>query len=384
MLLGLLAIATAVGVVALWPHDGAPPAGGPRLDTERARVTSVEEGACRSGAAPAPGGGVCRRVLIRVLTGPGSGTEAGFDLGPGFPVAPGDHVRVVDNGLPPGAVVGGVPADPYSFADFERGESLVWLTGIFAALVLVAARWRGLRALVGLGASLVVIVAFIVPAIVAGSEPVLVAIVGCMAILLVSVPLAHGVSPVAVAAVASTAAALVLTLVLGRVATGAAHITGFGTDEAAYLQASLDGVSIRGLLLAGMVIAALGVLDDLTITQASAVAALRRTDPTLGAGALFREGVTVGRDHVVAVVNTLVLAYAGASLPVLIVFSLADTSVTDAITTEAVASEIVATLVGSIGLIAAVPLATGLAAALTVRVPPEALPDAHHDHGHHA
>lgn len=379
--LAALAVATLAGLIALWPSGEGLSTPGPRLATERATVVAVDPGGCRAAQAGADAPG-CRRVTVRLESGADAGTETAFDVGEGFDIASGDPVRVTDNQLPPEAVIGGVPADAYSFADFERRTPLLALTAVFAVLVLIAARWRGLRALAGLGASLAVIVLFVVPAIVEGSSPVLVATVGCLAILLVTIPLTHGITPVGVAAALATAGALLLTLLLAEIATATIHITGFGTDEAAYLQASLDGVSIRGLLLAGIVIATLGVLDDLTITQASTVAALRRADPDMGARRLTLEALRVGRDHVVAVVNTLVLAYAGASLPVLIVFSLADTSVSDAVNTEAVASEAVATLVGSIGLIAAVPLVTGLAAVLASSVPPEDVAAGHHHHHH--
>ncbi|MFN8122164.1 MAG: YibE/F family protein [Thermoleophilia bacterium] len=378
-LLVVLAAAVVVAMAALWP-TGDPPAGGgsASMDTQRARVTAVRDGACKAGA----GAEGCRRVLAVVETGVDTGVEIGMDIGPGFGIDVGDRIRVVDNNLADGATIGGQAADAYSFADFERRGSLMWLAAGFALLVVLAARWRGLLALTGLVLSLAVIVAFIVPAILDGRDAVGVALVGSLAILLVTLGLAHGLGPKTVAAALGTAAALLLTLMLGRFATGAAEITGFGSEEAAFLQASGSDVSIRGLLLAGIVIAALGVLDDLTVTQASAVLALRRANPGYGARVLFTEALKVGRDHIVAVVNTLVLAYAGASLPVLLVFALADTSFSEALNSEAVAAEVVATLVGSMGLIAAVPLATGIAAALAARMPPEAVPAAGGHHGH--
>jgi uncharacterized membrane protein len=152
-------------------------------------------------------------------------------------------------------------------------------------------------------------------------------------------------------------------------------------DRAAVIQATIGTVSVQGLLLAGMVIAALGVLDDLTVTQASTVLALRRANPRLEFARLFRGAIGVGQDHITATVNTLVLAYAGASLPVLLVFSLAETPLGDALNFEVVASEIVATLVGSIGLIAAVPITTALAALLALRLRPDELGDVH-EHAH--
>jgi uncharacterized membrane protein len=240
------------------------------------------------------------------------------------------------------------------------------------------------RALVGLSFSLGVVVFFVAPAILDGSSPPAVAAIGALAIMLVAIPLTHGLGPKAIAALMGTAVALALTIVLARVATDVAHITGFSSEEAGFLNATGgEALSIQGLLIAGIVIGALGVLDDLTVSQASTVMALRQANPALGATALFRRGMSVGHDHIVAMVNTLVLAYAGAALPVLLIFSLADTSLGDAINSEVVASEIVATLVGSIGLIAAAPITTGLAAALAARTDPAVLEGSgHHHHAH--
>lgn len=383
--LGLMALLTVVGLVVLWPGDRAEPAAGTSaLRTEQARVVGVREGACRAatatpGAGPGPEG--CRRVTVALEGGPDEGTSADFDVGGGFAIDVGDRVRVNDTMLPPGAEVGGLPADRYAFADFERRSTLGWLTLAFVVLVVAAARWRGARALVGLAGSLAVVVLFVVPAILDGRTPLAVATVGALAIVLVTIPLAHGLGAKALAAMLGTAVALAITLALGRLFVDLAHITGFSAEEATFLRAGDAELSIQGLLLAGIVIGALGVLDDLTVTQASIVVALRRANATLDRRALFRRALVVGHDHIVATVNTLVLAYAGASLPVLLVFSVGDTGFLDAVNSEVVAAEIVATLVGSIGLIAAVPITTALAALLAVRLEPEELgPAPEHAH----
>jgi uncharacterized membrane protein len=161
-----------------------------------------------------------------------------------------------------------------------------------------------------------------------------------------------------------------------------AHLTGLSSDEAIFVRAAVGDVSIQGLLLAGMVIGALGVLDDLTVSQASAVIELRRANPSYAFADLFRSAVRIGQDHVAATVNTLVLAYAGASLPVLLIFSIGGVSFGDAVNGEAVASAIVAMLVGSIGLIAAVPTTTALASLLATQVDPSALGEAPSPHAH--
>jgi uncharacterized membrane protein len=160
------------------------------------------------------------------------------------------------------------------------------------------------------------------------------------------------------------------------------EITGFSGEESILLFSGTSGLSLQGLVVAGMVIGALGVLDDVTVSQASTVLALRRANATLGFRRLFTEAIAVGRDHLGATVNTLVLAYAGAALPVLLIFNTQATPFSDAVNREPVAEQIVAGLVGSIGLIAAVPLTTAIAALLATRMPAAAVPDDAHAHVH--
>jgi uncharacterized membrane protein len=205
-------------------------------------------------------------------------------------------------------------------------------------------------------------------------------VVGSLAIALTTIPLAHGWGPKSLGALMGTAASLLLTAALALLFTELTHLTGLSSEEAGLLQLAGAHLSLQGLLLAGIVIGALGVLDDVTISQASTVLALRAANPTLGFRALFASAQRVGRDHVSATVNTLVLAYAGASLPVLLIFSTGDLGFGDVVTLELVAKEVVAMLVGSIGLIAAVPLTTALAAALALDEPPEQLQAATHSH----
>jgi uncharacterized membrane protein len=377
----ILVAATIIGLVTLWPGDAEiePPEGLRRPQTIAAEIVAVAAEPCR-----VPGQSGCRRVTVELREGPEEGERPSFavlDPPDRLDLDVGDRIRVSESQLPSGAQLGGVQADRYALADFERRSTLLWLALAFAALVLLTGRWKGLRALVGLASSLVVLVAFVVPAILDGASAPGVALVGSLAIMLVTLVVTHGLGTKMLAAALGTTSALVLTLSLGSLAVELAHLTGLTSDEAVFLRASVGEISISGLLLAGMVIGALGVLDDLTVTQASVVLALRRADPSFGFARLFREAVQVGHDHIAATVNTLVLAYAGAALPILLIFSLGDTSFGDAVNSEAVASEIVATLVGSIGLIAAVPLTTAIAALLATRLDPEAI-DEHEGHAH--
>jgi uncharacterized membrane protein len=245
-------------------------------------------------------------------------------------------------------------------------------------VVLAFARWRGALSLAGLAVSLALVLVFVVPAILDGRSPLLVAMVGALAVALTTIPLAHGWGPKSVAAVLGSAASLILIALLAVLFTDLTHLTGLSSEEAIFLQIGNADVSLHGLLLAGMVIGALGVLDDVTISQASTVLALRRANPALPFRRLFRLALEVGRDHVSATVNTLVLAYVGAALPILLLFSAADLGVSEAANLEVVAKEIVATLVGSIGLIAAVPVTTALAALLALGEDPERLPVSGH------
>jgi uncharacterized membrane protein len=376
----VLALATVAGIAILWPGDPeAQIGGGIAVDTERAEVTEVEETTCPGFAEQR-----CQNVTARLETGPDAGRGIQIQLGAtGLDpdVDPGDAIKVAEAPEPP-------PGSPpvagtgYTLVDFERGTPMLVLALIFVLAVLLFARLRGALSLVGLGISLALVLVFVVPAILDGEPPLAVAVVGSLAVALVTIPLAHGRGPKSLAAVLGTAASLLLTALLASVFTEAAHLTGFSSEEATFLQVSGADLSLEGLLLAGMVIGALGVLDDVTVSQASTVLALRGAAPELGFGELFGRALRVGRDHVSATVNTLVLAYVGASLPVLLIFSSADIGLGDALNLEIVAKEVVATLVGSIGLIAAVPVTTALAALLALREPPDRLAAAEHGHAH--
>ena len=254
---------------------------------------------------------------------------------------------------------------------------------LFAGLVVIFARLRGLLSLVGLAVSLAVVLVFMVPAILDGKSPLAVAVVGSFAVMLTTIALAHGTGAKSLAAMIGTALSLVVTIALAVLFVDLTHLTGLSSEESLFLQTSETGLSLDGLLLAGMVVAALGVLDDVTISQSSTVLALRAANPDQGFRELFGRAMNVGRDHVSATVNTLVLAYVGASLPLLLIFSSSTLGVSDALNLELIAKEVVATLVGSIGLITAVPITTALAALLARRIPSEQLAgEEHMGHSH--
>jgi uncharacterized membrane protein len=325
------------------------------------------------------GGPDCQKVELEVTSSSAHQGERGslvLSGAEGQPrVQPGDAVRVARI-APEGAQAG----NTYTFVDFERRTPLLALGLAFVVLVIALGRLHGLRALIGLAISVVVLLAFVVPSIYSGEPALPVAIVGSLAVMLVTIALSHGLGIKSAAAILGTAASLIVTALLAVAAVKLAHLTGTSIGEAGLLRGSTSAVSFEGLVLAGMVIGALGVLDDVTVSQASTVIALHRTDPQLGLRTLIERALAVGRDHLGATVNTLALAYAGASLPLLLVFQARDAAIGDAINSEAVATAIAAAVVGSIGLILAVPLTTVLAGVLARSVPAEQLPDEHHHH----
>ncbi|MGH9010517.1 MAG: YibE/F family protein [Acidimicrobiia bacterium] len=294
----------------------------------------------------------------------GAGTETGkvvdVEVGQGAdsPVLKtGDKIVVGRVGSGEGDDAGG-----WYFSDFQRRGPLTALAVFFALAVVVFARWRGLFALVGLAISFAVLVRFILPAILIGKNPVAVAVVGSAAIMFAALYLAHGINARTTTAVLGTVGALFLTGVLAWIFVTGTHLTGMASEESGLLAASLSGVSLKGLLLGGIVIGSLGVLDDVTVTQASAVWELHQANPAYGFQRLYAAGIRIGRDHIASTVNTLVMAYAGASLPLLVLFTLSSRQLGDVLTSEIVAQEIIRTLVGSIGLVSAVPITTALAA----------------------
>jgi uncharacterized membrane protein len=273
-------------------------------------------------------------------------------------VRPGEQVLVSISTAPDGRVEA-------FFADFVRIGPLAALLLLFMAAILIVSRGKGLRALVGILISLAIIGGFILPAILAGGDPVLVSILGGFVLMASTFYLIHGWTLKAHTAALATLAAMALTGVLAAVSVNAARLTGMGSEEALFLtQFAGAEIDVRGLLLASILVGALGVLDDLTINQISAVFELRQAKPDLPSRSLYRRAMVIGQDHIAATVNTLVLAYVGASLPLLLLFNLFQEPFLAALNRAAIAEEILRTLVGSIGLVAAVPIATALAAAV--------------------
>ncbi|MEU3626274.1 YibE/F [Amycolatopsis coloradensis] len=371
-----LAVATLAGMVLLYPW-GKDPAksvfsqGTPVSATIKATFTGpcLAEGQVQVGEPP-PDAKPCLTSELTMTDGPGVGKPLKLTL-PIEPSTPrftaGDEVVLSYNG--------GDVADPASFqiVDFQRGTPLLLLAGLFALAVIVLGRWRGLAALVALGLSFLVLALFVLPSILAGESPLLVAIAGAGAIMFVALYLTHGLSARTSVAVLGTLVSLILIGVLSAIFSAASSLTGLDDSTSQLIGSLGHGIDARGLLLAGVVIGALGVLDDVTVTQTSAVWELRRANPSLGWRELYGAGLRIGRDHVGSAVNTLVMAYAGAALPVLLYTSLSGVGLGSILGAEEIAQEIVRTLAGSVGIVAAVPVTTVLAALIASREPRESL-----------
>ncbi|MEU8570378.1 YibE/F family protein [Streptomyces pathocidini] len=370
-------VAVAIGLAVLWP-GGVPghERSGVGFDrqTESGRVVKVETVDCAEVNAqqqPSPDGATggseqapdgqrqqnCKRATVEVTSGKDKGRTFTEIIRP-------DETRRLRQGQ--GVVVAYAPDAPrelqYSVTDVDRGFPLTLLAAIFAVAVVVVGRMRGLMALIALAISFAVLSFFILPAILHGSNPLVVAVVGASAIMLIALYMCHGLNARTSVAVLGTLVSLLLIGLLGSLFIGWASLTGNTSDETGLIHGLYPGIDMSGLLLAGIVIGSLGVLDDVTITQTSAVWELKQADPSMTVRQLYRAGLRIGRDHIASVVNTLVLAYAGAALPLLLLFSIAQSGVGAVANSEIVAEEIVRTLVGSIGLVASVPVTTILAA----------------------
>jgi uncharacterized membrane protein len=362
-----------VGLACWWPS------GDPEIDREslgysdrvEATVVASEIGPCPSAPPSDPSGSAveeleCVVVSARLTSGPNAGDtamlESPTDLDmPVSRLAPSDAIVLNDGGPD-------VPDEArYSFSDMQRSQPLVVLALVFALVVVALGRLKGLLALAGIVLSLGVLLVFIFPALLDGSAPVGVALTGATVIAFCTLYLAHGVNDRTTVALLGTMASLALTAALAIGFSKAAQLSGLASEESLTLFAFAPDLDFRGLLLAAVIIGTLGVLDDVTITQVSAVWELHSADPSLAVPKLYGAGIRIGRDHIASAVNTLVLAYSAAALPLLLIFTQSGLAFGEVLATETVAVEIVQTLVGSIGLVASVPLTTALACLVITR-----------------
>ncbi|MFH5823487.1 YibE/F family protein [Georgenia sp. AZ-5] len=357
LILALLVIpllaATVAGVVLLWPRGETPvrsvPLTGPGVTLESGTVVEVPEGGAAEGS-----------VRVEVLTGAGAGLRVPVQVPPEVmpSVDVGDDLRLL---LTPQAIGTG---SPYVFWEFEREAPVGILALVYAVCVLAVARWRGLAAMAGLASSLAVLLMFVVPGLMLGRPPLLVALVASGAMLFLSIYLAHGVSIRTTTALLGTFIGLAVTVVLGMWGTDAANLSGGGSEQAVTLSMTFPELTLSELLLCGMVIAGLGALNDVTITQASAVWELHAANPALSRRRLFGQGMRIGRDHIASTVYTLAFAYVGTALPMILLVALVDRTFMDTLMAGEIAAEVVGTLVASIGLVLAIPATTAIAALL--------------------
>lgn len=268
---------------------------------------------------------------------------------------PGDAVIVDKNILPDGTI-------NYYVTEPFRLNALAWLGILFFVVTVGAAGRRGLFAFLGLITTFAIIVWFIIPQISHGASPFLICLVGAALIAGVSLGLGHGFTRQTGLALGSIVITILLAMGLSVAAVAGAHLFGLGSEEAYYLQYGFAStINLRGLLLGGIIIGVLGVLDDVAMAQVAVVAELRAVNPTLLPRELYARASRIGREHIVAVVNTLVLAYVGAAFPLVLMFQTFTTPWWVTLNTELVSEEVVRTLIGSVSLVVAVPIATALA-----------------------
>ncbi len=334
---GVILFVTAMGAAAVWPSDysfrGSFDSTGEGARWVTATIVTVVD----DGSATA---------VIRGEEDAGSKDIA--TLGdPTIVLHPGDEVRALE--LPDGTL---------GFSDFERGSPMLLLFIVYVVAVVAVARWRGVGALLGLAMAFGVVLFFTVPALFNGGDPLIVGLVTGSGALFLLLYLAHGPNARTTTAYLGTLAGLSVTAVLGWWAVGASKLTGLWTEEGSHLEFFNRGVSLQGMVLCGIILAGLGVLNDVTVTQASAVWELRAARPDLGWRQLFVRAMRIGRDHIASTVYTIAFVYVGAALPTLMVVSLYGTSLGITLTSAEIAEEVVRTLVGSIGLVLAVPLTT--------------------------
>jgi uncharacterized membrane protein len=378
-----LALVTLGALIWLWPGDPAAAPGGSGIGLAKAKGTIIRIelkpcpgpiGGAPAAGEPATGQGEpgtaplptdprrCGDAKVQLSTGP----DAGGVVTTALPSGPGNQTFRAGQDV----ILVHVPDNPdgnlYQLSDHDRSNPM-WLVGAAFALAVIAfGRWRGLTALIGLAITFVLLLGFLIPAILQGRPPLLVAVVCAGAIMLAVLYLTHGLTVRTSIAVIGTLASLALTGLLATAAIALTHVNGLTDDYALNLNLNYQ-INTQGLLLAGIIIGSLGVLDDVTVTQSATVGELARANPGYGFGHLYRAASRVGRAHIASVINTLVLAYVGAALPLLLVFNVGRQPLGEIITSPIIAQEIVRSVAGTLGLIAAVPITTALAALVQVR-----------------
>jgi uncharacterized membrane protein len=309
-------------------------------------------------------------VEIKVLEGEFKGSHMFLEFGKNQ-IMPEEYILKKGNEIL--VSVGVSPLDNTTsafFVDFMRAKALLWIFLLFVIISFIIGGWTGLRSLIGIMIGMCVIILFIIPQIVNGANPLVTSIIGSVVFLSVSLYFVYGWRAMTHSAVISMMVSLLLTGCISILTVKLARLTGFGNDNMMFLiQQSENPIDMRGILLAGIIIGSLGVLDDLVVGQSSTVFQLNKTDSELNFKDLFQRAMIVGRDHVAASVNTLVLAYAGESLPMLLLFSITHVNLGMAVNVSFIAEEIVRAMAGTIGLFLSIPISTAMACLWVLRKP---------------
>jgi uncharacterized membrane protein len=363
-----LAVWTIAGLIALWPKDVAS-----HVNTEgttfgvagvsypAGRVTNVARISCEGvpGSTSGVNTQVCANLSVQVLSGEDQGKTVVVPVSSavyasGIPI--GQRVTLLR--IPP---LDGQPAQ-YQFSDFSRGTPLLVFALVFVAAVILVARWRGFAALLGLGAAGVIAVLFLFPALVTGANPILVGLIASAAILFVALFAAHGLNVATTTALVGSLAALLLIAALGAIATSWAHLTGITTEGDYALAAATPDLRLSSVLICGVILASIGLLIDVTTTQATAVWKLSETERSTRR--LFAKAMRTGRDHAAASLPTIAFVVAGVTLPALLLLVVYDRPLLEALQTEQFADDLLRILIASTGVVLAIPLTTAIGVTL--------------------
>ena len=377
--IGTALVAMLIGLVLLWPSSATSEHTSEEFESTyalnhpqvEATVEKTDHSACQSeqtGLAfdtppliPEKEEVDCDRALVKITSGEDEGTMAEVVTygNAGDPeVQPGDNIVLSKATDPTGSV-------SYAFADYQRSNSLL-LWGVVIAIVIIAfAAWHGVRAIIGLGWSRGIVFSFLIPALIAGTNPLWVALAACTAIILLAVPLVHGVNWKSASAVGGSLTALAIAAFLAWAAIDSSQLQGYSSEDNLKLLLYMPNVSILGVLLCGFVVGALGSLADVAIAQASTITELHESDPAASPLELFLSAMRVGRDHIASMVYTLILTYTGAALPLLLLITAAERPAGQILSSDLVATELLRSGVGAMALTLAVPITT-LIAAFTV------------------
>ncbi|MGZ6799307.1 MAG: YibE/F family protein [Mycobacteriaceae bacterium] len=366
VLLGLTAVLTVWGLVTLWPHGDPHPArndaavSAPGVTFPHADVLAARAPCAHADQGASSGSSGCGQVTVKVRTGAQAGRVVTIPVAPEVSrsgLSRGDSIELIRTPAEQGQ-----PAT-FAFFSVDRSTPIYWLAGLFVLVVALVARLRGVLALVGLGFGAVVLVKFMLPALLAGESGLAVALAGSAAIMYVVLYLAHGLSLRTSAALAGTLVGIGITALIGLTAVHSQHLSGVGDESGSLLTSFAGDVSFQGLLTCALIIAGLGVLNDVTITQASSVWELRAASPEMPQRHLFSSAMRIGRDHIASTIYTIVFAYAGTALTVLLLLFIYDRPLVELLSTEDIAEEVTRTLSSAIGLVLAVPVTTAIAVA---------------------